>query len=88
MEDKSASENAKDLINKFYQPLGYLESTRNSNELWEHAKVSALTCTKVMIESARRNLALAEKELHPHAQGLMAGEIVVWTEIEKEIKLH
>lgn len=38
----TAKEKAKELVNKLYQPLGYLSCGVSSNEMWEHAKNCAL----------------------------------------------
>jgi hypothetical protein len=35
-------EKAKDLVNSFYQPLGYLKCGVNNTIMWEHAKQCAL----------------------------------------------
>lgn len=35
-------EQAKELINSFYQPLGYLNCQVPSNKMWDYAKESAL----------------------------------------------
>lgn len=43
-------EKAKELINKFYQPLGYFNHKENSDILWEYAKQRALEVCKIMLE--------------------------------------
>ena len=35
-------EKANELVNSFYQPLGYLKCGVNNTIMWEHAKLSAL----------------------------------------------
>lgn len=39
-------EKAKELVNKFYQPLGHLKCMVSSNEMWEHAKQRAIEALK------------------------------------------
>ena len=41
---------AKELINAFYQPLGFLSCGVNSDTMWEHAKQRALEVCKIMLE--------------------------------------
>lgn len=41
---------AKELVNMFYQPLGYLKCGVSSNEMWEQAKKFAIIHCQLMID--------------------------------------
>lgn len=56
-----AKEKAKELINKFYQPLGYIKHNENSNSLWNHGKKLALICVDEILKSGG-NILLNNKE--------------------------
>jgi len=47
---KSIEEEAKELVNKVYQPLGGLKCGVSSNEMWEYAKGIAIIHCDLMIE--------------------------------------
>lgn len=40
---------AKHLVNKIYQPLGYLSCKVSSDEMWEYSKVRAIEITEHFI---------------------------------------
>jgi hypothetical protein len=40
----TAKEKAKDLVNGFYQPLGYLDCHVSSKVMWDYAKKAATIC--------------------------------------------
>lgn len=41
---------AKELVNKFYQPLGLLGCKASTDEMWKHAKDIALDVCDMMLE--------------------------------------
>ena len=43
-------EKAKELVNSFYQPLGYLKCSVCSDEMWEHAKQCALIAVDEILD--------------------------------------
>lgn len=47
---------AKELVNMFYQPLGYLKCGVSSNEMWEQAKKFAITHCNLMIEKLKKGV--------------------------------
>jgi hypothetical protein len=49
---EAIKEEAKELINKFYQPLGYLKCQVSSDEMWEYSKKSALIVVEMMIRES------------------------------------
>jgi len=63
---------AKELINKFYQPLGKLSCGVNSDTMWEHAKQRALETCKIMLEEHS-------------CYTLNDGRWVYWAQIEIEV---
>ncbi len=40
----------KDLVNKFYQPLGHLKCGVSSDALWDHAKQMAIDVTEMILQ--------------------------------------
>jgi hypothetical protein len=42
-------EKAKELVNKFYQPLGYLNMAEIAGNMWEHGKKCAIICVDEII---------------------------------------
>ncbi len=45
------SDHARQLVNKFFRPLGNLHCMVAISQLWEHAKQCALVCVEEIIES-------------------------------------
>lgn len=41
---------AKEFINKFYQPLGFLSCSVSNDEMWEYAKKRAMEVCLLMLE--------------------------------------
>lgn len=44
-------ENGRDLVNKFYQPLGPLGCNASSDEMWNYSKARALEVAEMFIEN-------------------------------------
>lgn len=68
-------EKAKELVNKFYQPLGYLDCQVSSNEMWNYSKISAL----ILVEEVQNALTQADV--------VNEGHWVYWEEMKAEINL-
>ena len=64
---------AKQLVNKFYQPLGELQCRVSSDAMWSYAKQRALEVADMMIA----DLPMYVGELNPKWK--------MWTEIRSEI---
>jgi len=72
----TAKEKAHDLVNKFYQPLGYLNISESAGNMWEHGKKCALIAVDEM-------LALG---------GMVGNDLsdsfyVYWQEVKEELEL-
>jgi hypothetical protein len=63
----------KDLINKFYQPLGYLGCKVSSDVMWSHAKDRALEVADMMLGE------------HPMYVGELNPKWKKWQDIKDEI---
>ena len=49
------------------------------------AKQLSIISINHYIKDCQQSLGLS-KEMHPHAQGLIAGTLVCWTEVKKEVE--
>jgi hypothetical protein len=67
-------EKAKDLVNSFYQPLGYLKCGVNNTIMWEHAKQCALIAVDEIINA-----------IDWHEFEVPNKEIVYWHKVKIEI---
>ena len=47
---KSIAEEAKEMVNKIYQPLGHLSCNVSNNEMWEYAKKRAVEMVEYFIK--------------------------------------
>lgn len=68
-------EKAKELVNKFYQPLGYLDCHVSGSKMWDYAKSSAL----ILVEEVQTAITQAEV--------VNEGHWVYWEEMKAEIEL-
>jgi hypothetical protein len=55
------NQEAKDFVNKIYQPLGYLKCGVNSDEMWEWAKERS----KEQIELMKKEIPMYLGEINP-----------------------
>ena len=69
-----AEQKAKELVNSFYQPLGYLKCGVNNTIMWEHAKQYALIAVDEILNSRKKHL----------VQSINFYEY--WQEVKKEIQ--
>lgn len=65
---------AKELINKFYQPLGHLRCAVSSDELWKYAVSRALDVCGIMLQE------------HPMYKGDLNPDWRRWDELRKEVE--
>lgn len=63
----------KELVNKLYQPLGYLRCGVSSDALWEHAKKMSLEVVDMMLQE------------HPMYTGNLNPKWQKWNTIKNEI---
>jgi len=59
-----SNEKAKELVNKFYQPLGHLKCGVSSNEMWEYAKKCALIVIEQLLSRDEKWIIQLSEE-HP-----------------------
>jgi hypothetical protein len=77
-------EKAKELVNNFYQPLGYLKCGVNNTKMWQHAKEYALMSVNEIFEHIDYIFQELEKDKLPNK---FDDEIEYWNEVKKEIEL-
>ena len=85
-------EKAKELVNSFYQPLGYLKCSVCSDEMWEHAKQCALIAVDEVITSLGKlnveilHIGIDFSNLITELRSDYNLHIIYWNEVKKEIE--
>jgi hypothetical protein len=64
---------ARDLVNLFYQPLGYLDCNVSSNKMWDYAKQRAIEVADMMLQE------------HPMYTGELNGKWMKWRTLKDEL---
>lgn len=87
---KSAKEKAKELVEKFATFFGkhdrQITDEPQPTIAIKHAKQCALICVEEIINDLKLSFDVCkEAQLHPHAEGLIAGSIVFWNDVIEEI---
>jgi len=82
MEQLSAKEKAKQLIQKYYQPLSiHLKINNNNNEMWDYAKQCALIAVDEILEFMK-----TDDEKHDCCSWCNSPELSYWLKVKEEIK--
>ena len=72
-------EKALELVARF----DYLDIT--SGMKYQDSKICALICVEEILKNLKQDLEVS-KDLHSHANGLVAGNIFIWQQVKTEIE--
>ena len=77
------NEKAREIVDKFYEVDTISADFMSSSSI--DAKQCALICVNEILDDLTQSFEVA-KDLHPHAQGLVAGSLKFWKEVKQEIE--
>ena len=84
--ERTITEIANDLVLKYFKTVFKGANKIQDDFEWERSKECALVCVDLIIEDSSKSLKLATEMFNLQTQGFVAGGLVLWTKVRKEIE--